>query len=205
MTLAELPVSIALSILLWLGGGVLLLALHKLAQPALETCSPDQASGLLLAVAVIALDAWTKHLASTHLDMYRPQEILPWLNLVLAHNPGAAFSFLSEAGGWQRWFFTVLAAGVTVFLLAWLFRLKPGESHLGLALGLLIGGALGNLIDRVRLGYVVDFIDVHWAGWHWPAFNVADSAITCGIIILLLDTLRETLRARSSAAGAPKQ
>lgn len=166
--------------------------------------NPQTFAWLLLAAAVIALDAWTKHLASTRLDMFRPLEILPWLNLVLAHNTGAAFSFLSEAGGWQRWFFTVLAMGVTVFLLAWLFRLKRGEWHLGLALGLLIGGALGNLIDRVRLGYVVDFIDVHWAGWHWPAFNVADSAITCGIIILLLDTVRESLRARS-AAGASKE
>ena len=151
---------------------------------------------LLLAAAVFALDAWTKQLASAHLLARQPVELLSWLNLVLAHNTGAAFSFLAGAGGWQRWFLALLATGVTVALLVWLFRLQRGQWHLGLALGLLIGGALGNLVDRLRLGYVVDFIDVHWAGWHWPAFNVADSAITCGIIILLLDALRESLRGR---------
>lgn len=151
---------------------------------------------LALAAVIVALDAWTKAWASANLDFFAAREITSWLNFVLAHNPGAAFSFLSDAGGWQRWFFTVLAIVVSIALLVWLFRLRTGEWRTGLALGLVIGGAIGNVIDRIRLGYVVDFIDVHVAGWHWPAFNVADSAITCGIILLLLESLRETLEER---------
>ena len=155
---------------------------------------------LARAAVIVALELWTKQLATDNLTLYRPVEIFPWLNLTLAHNTGAAFSFLSDAGGWQRWFFTVLATVVTIVLLVWLFRLKRSEWLTGLALGLLIGGAVGNLVDRLRLGYVVDFIDVHVAGWHWPAFNVADSAIVCGIILLLYEALRDTLKERREAA-----
>ena len=144
---------------------------------------------LLLSVLVVALDLWTKSLASESLTLYRPQELTSWLNLTLAHNYGAAFSFLSDAGGWQRWLFTGLALVVTLVLIIWLFRLPAREKLTGSALGLIIGGAVGNLIDRISLGYVVDFIDVHYQGWHWPAFNVADSAITCGVILLLIDGL----------------
>lgn len=151
---------------------------------------------LALSTVIILLDWHTKQLASAALVMFRPVEIFSWLNLTLAHNTGAAFSLLSDAGGWQRWFFTLLAIGVSVFLLVWLFRLERGQWPTALALALVIGGAVGNLIDRLRLGYVVDFIDVHYAGWHWPAFNVADAAITCGIIILLLEAARDTARAR---------
>ena len=121
--------------------------------------------------------------------LYRPSHINSWLNWTLAHNYGAAFSMLADAGGWQRWFFTILASIVTVVLLVWLFRLERGDWRTGLSLGLIIGGALGNLIDRIQLGYVVDFIDVHYQGHHWPAFNIADSAISCGIVLLLLDAL----------------
>ncbi|KAA9132821.1 lipoprotein signal peptidase [Marinihelvus fidelis] len=142
---------------------------------------------LALAAVIVVLDLWTKHIAVQSLDMYRPVEVFSWLNMTLAHNTGAAFSLLANAGGWQRWLFTGLAVVITVVLLVWMLRLQRGEWRLGLALGLVMGGAIGNLVDRVRLGYVVDFIDVHVAGWHWPAFNLADSAITCGIIILLLD------------------
>jgi signal peptidase II len=142
---------------------------------------------LALALLVLALDAWTKSLASESLTLYRPEAITSWLNLTLAHNYGAAFSFLADAGGWQRWFFTLLAGGVTLALLVWLFRLRKGEWLTGLSLGLIIGGAVGNLVDRIQLGYVVDFIDVHYRGSHWPAFNVADSAISCGIVLMLLD------------------
>lgn len=152
---------------------------------------------LTLSAAIVALDAWTKALASASLSPVRPVEILSWLNLVLAHNTGAAFSLLSDAGGWQRWFFTVVSIAITVVLLVWLARLGRGQRLTALALSLVIGGAIGNLIDRLRLGYVVDFIDVHAAGWHWPAFNVADSAITCGIIILLIDAFRESRRDRN--------
>jgi signal peptidase II len=140
-------------------------------------------------VLVVAFDAFTKQRVSEALELYRPVEVLPWLNITLAHNYGAAFSFLSDAGGWQRWFFISLASVVSLVLLVWLLRLPRQEWRTGLGLSLVLGGAIGNLIDRVQLGYVVDFIDVHFGGWHYPAFNVADSAITCGVILLLIDAL----------------
>jgi signal peptidase II len=144
---------------------------------------------LVLAAVVIVLDIETKQWATETLLLYRPSHINSWLNWTLAHNYGAAFSMLADAGGWQRWFFTILASVVTVVLLVWLFRLERGDWRTGLSLGLIIGGALGNLIDRIQLGYVVDFIDVHYGGHHWPAFNIADSAISCGIVLMLLDAL----------------
>lgn len=168
-------------------------------QPLLHVHSPI--TWLLLSVVIVLSDAWTKQWASDTLVLYRPQEVTSWLNWTLAHNFGAAFSLLSDAGGWQRWFFTILAVGVTAFLLVWLFRLNRGEWRVGLALGLVIGGAVGNLIDRLSLGYVVDFIDVHYAGWHWPAFNVADSAISCGVVLLLLDALIVAIRRPASSRG----
>ena len=144
---------------------------------------------LLMSAVIIALDLWTKGLATESLTLYRPLELTSWLNMTLAHNYGAAFSFLSDAGGWQRWFFAVLASVVTLVLIVWLFRLPLEEKATGAALGLIIGGALGNLVDRVNHGYVVDFIDVYYKTSHWPAFNLADSAITGGVILLLIDGL----------------
>jgi len=138
---------------------------------------------------VILLDWYTKQRVSEALELYRPQEVFSWLNITLAHNYGAAFSFLSDAGGWQRGFFVVLASVVSVVLLVWLLRLPRQDWRTGLGLALVLGGAIGNLVDRIKLGYVVDFVDVHFGGWHYPAFNVADSAITCGVILLLLDAL----------------
>lgn len=142
---------------------------------------------LLFSVIVIVLDLWTKQLATESLTLYRPIEINSWLNMTLAHNYGAAFSFLSDAGGWQRWLFTGLASVVTVVLVVWLLRLPANEKLTAAALSLVIGGAVGNLIDRIVNGYVVDFIDVFYQGHHWPAFNLADSAITGGVILLLID------------------
>ena len=158
---------------------------------------------LALAGLVIILDIQTKQWASETLLLYRPSHINSWLNWTLAHNYGAAFSMLSDAGGWQRWFFTILASGVSLVLLVWLFRLKQGEWRTGLALGLIIGGAIGNLIDRVQLGYVVDFIDVYYKTHHWPAFNVADSAITGGIILMLADALILSFNKPGEDAGEP--
>ena len=140
---------------------------------------------LLLSAVVIALDWWTKGLATESLTLYRPVEITSWLNMTLAYNYGAAFSFLSDAGGWQRWLFTGLASVVTLVLIVWLLRTPAEEQVTAAALSLIIGGAIGNLIDRISLGYVVDFIDVYYESWHWPAFNLADSAITGGVILLL--------------------
>jgi len=144
---------------------------------------------LAVTALVILFDWHTKALASEALELYRPVEVFSWLNITLAHNYGAAFSFLSDAGGWQRWFFIVLSSGVSLVLLFWLLRLPRQEWVTGLGLALILGGAIGNLIDRVQLGYVVDFIDVYYRDWHYPAFNVADSAITCGVILMLIDVL----------------
>jgi len=157
---------------------------------------------LTLSVLVIILDYWTKVLATESLTLYRPVELTGWLNMTLAHNYGAAFSFLSDAGGWQRWLFTGLSSVVTLVLIVWMLRLPVSEKLTGAALGLIIGGAVGNLIDRIRFGYVVDFIDVYYQDWHWPAFNVADSAISCGVILLLIDGLVLSLIAGRRKTGA---
>ncbi len=142
---------------------------------------------LLMSALIVILDLWTKGLATESLTLYRPVELTSWLNMTLAHNYGAAFSFLSDAGGWQRWLFTTLALLVTLVLIVWLLRLPSSEKLTAVALGFIIGGAVGNLIDRIINGYVVDFIDVYYHDWHWPAFNLADSAITGGVILLLID------------------
>lgn len=138
---------------------------------------------------VVALDQITKQWVTAALTYGEPVVFTPFFNFTLLHNPGAAFSFLSEAGGWQRWFFTAMALGVSVALVIWLARVcvtKPLES---LALALILGGALGNVYDRVLLGYVVDFIVVHYRSYHFPAFNIADSAITVGAFLLIIDML----------------
>jgi signal peptidase II len=156
---------------------------------------------LLMSVVIVILDLWTKGLATESLTLYRPVELTSWLNMTLAHNYGAAFSFLSDAGGWQRWLFTGLAAVVTLVLIVWLLRLPTNEKVTAAALGLIIGGAVGNLIDRINNGYVVDFIDVYYRNWHWPAFNLADSAITGGVILLLVDGLFLSKPGKQAAGG----
>ncbi|MDG4604451.1 MAG: signal peptidase II, partial [Candidatus Contendobacter sp.] len=114
----------------------------------------------------------------------------PSFNLLLTYNTGAAFSFLADAGGWQRWFFLGLGLMVSIGLLIWLGRLKPAEKRLAAALALILGGAVGNLIDRIWLGQVIDFIQLYYDRWYWPAFNIADSAITLGAVLLVLDSWR---------------
>ena len=144
--------------------------------------------GFVLAAVVIGLDQYTKALASAELQYRVPVEITAWFDLMLAHNTGAAFSFLASAGGWQRWFLAGVALVVSVVVSVWLTRLKQSEQVLGIALGLVLGGGLGNLIDRVSLGYVVDFISWHYNDWYWPAFNIADSAICVGAVLLVWDS-----------------
>lgn len=144
---------------------------------------------LFLSLLVILLDQATKFLASHYLDLHAAVPLLPGLNLTLMHNTGAAFSILSQAGGWQRWFFIALAAGVSIFVVVWMATLRSGQHWLACSLALILGGAVGNLLDRIMLGYVVDFIDVYYQDMHWPAFNVADSAITVGAVMLIIDTL----------------
>ena len=137
---------------------------------------------------MVLLDQYTKTLATESLVYARPVEAFSWFNLTLQHNTGAAFSFLSDAGGWQRWFFTVVAVVISGVLIVWLFMAPRAHWLLGLSLALILGGAVGNVWDRVALGYVVDFISVHYQGWYFPAFNIADSAITVGAICMLLDS-----------------
>lgn len=142
----------------------------------------------VLAALIVVLDQYTKGLASTQLQYGRPEVIFPWFNLTLQHNTGAAFSFLSDAGGWQRYFFSVISLVISAVLVVWLYVMSRGEWLLALSLGLILGGALGNLWDRVALGYVVDFISVHYDRHYFPAFNVADSAITVGAACMLFDS-----------------
>lgn len=142
---------------------------------------------LWISVVVLILDQCTKLLANTLLAAHQSVELLPFLALRKAYNYGAAFSFLGDASGWQRWFFIVLALVVIVILVAWLRRLPAGDTRTRLALVLILGGAAGNVIDRLVYGYVIDFIDVFYGSWHWPTFNIADSAISIGAFLLLLD------------------
>jgi signal peptidase II len=144
---------------------------------------------LWLAALVVAVDQLTKFVAVSQMELYESIKLLPFFNLTLLHNYGAAFSMLHDAGGWQRWFFSGLAAVVSVVLIYWIPRMP--EQRLGLPLALILGGTLGNLVDRLVLGYVVDFLDFHLLEHHWPAFNIADSAITVGAVLLVLDTLRQ--------------
>ena len=144
---------------------------------------------LVLSLLVILLDQVTKYYAVELLQLHQPVEVLPFFNWTLMYNEGAAFSFLSDQGGWQRWFFIALASVVTVVLIGWLAKLKRSELSLAVALSLVIGGAVGNLIDRIYLGKVVDFIHLHYEQYYWPAFNVADSAIFIGVVILIFDAL----------------
>lgn len=149
---------------------------------------------------VLLLDQGSKLLADARLVFHEPVGLLPFFNLRLAYNTGAAFSFLGNAGGWQRWFFAGISVLVISVLVVWMRRLKPEQWQLSVAFALIIGGALGNLIDRLVYGHVIDFIDVYYKTWHWPTFNVADSAITVGAGLLLLDAW-VTHRREKQAAG----
>ena len=144
---------------------------------------------LWLSALVIVLDLASKWLAESSLSLYQQVPVIDGLfSFTLAYNPGAAFSFLSDAGGWQRWFFIAIAVGVSIMLVIWLARLTRDKWLEPVALALILGGALGNLYDRVVHGHVVDFILVHWQQeWFFPAFNIADSAITVGAVMLIAD------------------
>jgi signal peptidase II len=153
---------------------------------------------LWLAVLVIVLDQLTKHLILASFRAGEELPLTPFASLVLAFNRGAAFSFLAGGGGWQRWFFAVIAVAACVAML-WFLR-RGGRALFCAGLALIIGGALGNLFDRLTLGHVVDFVLLHWRGWYYPAFNVADSAITVGAVSLIIDSFRER-RPRDTSAG----
>ncbi|HSC47273.1 MAG TPA: signal peptidase II [Gammaproteobacteria bacterium] len=151
---------------------------------------PGQTAWLLLSFAVIALDQVSKRLVASHMNLYDTLYLLPVFNIALLHNTGAAFSFLAGASGWQRWVFVALALGITCVIAIWLARQPQATGRWqAAALALVAGGALGNAWDRLAHGYVIDFLQVHYAGWYFPAFNAADSAITIGAAMLILDGL----------------
>ena len=145
---------------------------------------------------IVVVDQWTKALALAHLDYGQPVRLLPVFNLTLQYNTGAAFSFLSGAGGWQRWFFSAVAVLASLVICIWLARLHRGETMLAISLSLILGGAIGNLWDRLTLGYVVDFISVHYQQWYFPTFNAADSAVTVGAGLMILDAILQSRRVK---------
>lgn len=153
---------------------------------------------LWLSVLVVVVDQWTKRLVDASMQLYQSIELVPFFQLTYLRNQGAAFSFLAGAGGWQRWFFIGLAVTASALICYWLKRMERSQHWEAAAWALILGGALGNLIDRVVYGYVIDFLDVYYGQWHWPAFNVADSAITIGVAMLLIDSLRTRSPARTS-------
>ena len=160
-----------------------------------SSSSPSLAVWLGLAVAVILLDQFTKTLIVGYFQLGDSRTVTCFFNVVRVHNHGAAFSFLAEASGWQRWFFIGLASVVSVFIVVMLKK-HPGQKLFCFALAMILGGAIGNVIDRAIHGYVVDFIQVHAAGKFFPSFNLADSAITLGAICLILDELRRVRGSR---------
>ncbi|HRQ65406.1 MAG TPA: signal peptidase II [Xanthomonadaceae bacterium] len=157
---------------------------------------PNALIWLWLSAVVIVADQITKHIALALLEPYQPVPVLPGFNWMLAFNEGAAFSFLADAGGWQRWFFTVMALAVSAVLAWWLSRTPRGHWQDALPFALIIGGALGNAIDRMIHARVVDFVQIYYDRWSWPAFNVADSAISVGAVLVLLLALRQSLHRR---------
>ncbi|MGZ4959438.1 MAG: signal peptidase II [Methylomonas sp.] len=143
---------------------------------------------LWVSALVLVLDQASKLAVDASMRLYESIPLLPYFNLTYAHNTGAAFSFLAEAGGWQRWLFAGLAVAMIGMIGVWLSRLQKHETLMAVALSLVLGGAVGNLIDRIAYGYVIDFLDVYYENWHWPAFNIADSAICIGVGLMLLES-----------------
>jgi signal peptidase II len=148
-----------------------------------------------LALLLLIADQFTKVLIMGYYKLGDGTYVTSFFNVVRVHNNGAAFSFLASAGGWQRWFFTGVGIAAALFII-WMLRAHPGQKLFSFAMACILGGAIGNVIDRSLYGYVVDFLDFHYAGWHFPAFNVADSAITVGAVCLILDELLRVGKAR---------
>lgn len=155
--------------------------------------TPEKQTGMLvwliLSAVIVFVDLLTKHFASTLLDYAIPVEVMPSFNLTLLHNTGAAFSFLATQSGWQRWFFVALATVVSLALVRWLQTMEK-DRWLAISVALILGGAIGNLYDRITLGYVVDFLHFYWRDYHFPAFNIADTAISIGAAMMILDLFR---------------
>lgn len=142
---------------------------------------------LWITVLFLVLDQVTKQWVMASMELYQSIPIMPFFNLTYVHNPGAAFSFLADAGGWQRYFFTILAIVVSIVLVIWLAKTPKTDKRISVAFCLILGGAIGNVVDRMLFGYVIDFLDFYYQSYHWPAFNIADSAIFVGAGLLILD------------------
>lgn len=154
------------------------------------------------AALVVLLDQLTKWAVLKWIPLYDKVPLNSFINITHQQNRGAAFSFLADASGWQRWFLTVLALGISAAIAIWLWRIRrEGHYVLGAGLALVLGGAIGNVIDRIRFGYVIDFIQVYIAGWPFPSFNIADSAITAGAVLLIVDSLFFSGRQKSTKIG----
>jgi signal peptidase II len=145
---------------------------------------------LWISLVAFVLDQWSKYAVLDSMNLYQSIEVLPFFNLTYVHNYGAAFSFLSNAGGWQRWFFTAIAIGISAVILWWLKQSPRSQKLLPVAFAFILGGALGNVYDRLVHGYVIDFLDFYVNNWHWPAFNIADSAIFIGAGLLIVDMFK---------------
>lgn len=172
------------------------------ARPASRGSGPGLLLWLGLALLVLVLDQLTKTVVTARFALGDSLTVTPWFNLVRAHNSGAAFSFLADASGWQRWFFTGLGLAASAFIV-WMLKRHPGERLFCLAISLVMGGALGNVIDRLLHGHVIDFLQFHWPwlapvfpGGYFPSFNIADAAITAGAVGLILDELLRVRRSR---------
>ncbi len=164
-----------------------------------KTTFTKSSSGMLpwlgLALLILIADQFTKVLILGYYKLGDATQVTSFFNVVRVHNTGAAFSFLANAGGWQRWFFTGVGIAAALFIV-WMLKSHAGQKLFSFALACILGGAIGNVIDRSLYGYVVDFLDFHVAGWHFPAFNIADSAITIGAVCLILDELLRVRRSR---------
>ena len=163
----------------------------------------QQTTWLWLSLIVILLDQLSKQWIEATFQLYQSMAVFPGFNLILVYNEGAAFSFLSDQGGWQRWFFVILAIAFSIGLIIWLLRLSEQEKWISAAIALILGGAVGNVIDRILFGHVIDFLDVYYDKWHFPAFNIADSAISLGVGLILIDAvLFEAQRRKSNDASS---
>ena len=150
---------------------------------------------LAIAIITLLLDQLSKWSALSNLQLGVPEPVLPFMNWLLLFNPGAAFSFLAQSSGWQRWFFTGIGVVAAIFMV-WMLRSHAGQKLFSLAIALILGGAIGNVVDRLLHGYVVDFLDFYWGAWHFPAFNVADAGISVGAALLILDEILRVRRGR---------
>jgi signal peptidase II len=147
---------------------------------------------LWISTLIIVLDQLAKYWAVTQLPLHQAVNVMPYFDWYLTYNRGAAFSFLADAGGWQRWFFTITAIMISSVIFFWIKKLEPNEKMTAISLSLILGGAIGNLIDRIYLGYVVDYVQIWLGNYPWPAFNIADAAISIGAVILILTSFTDS-------------